>query len=285
MSTTIKPDVLAEFEAAELAHGPHGRTFTGQACALEWVSRLANEGFTDAPDCASLVIRSYTIRLNDRWGDEKRQSLKPYLIRMIGTGGDGKDEQRRAILCEEVAGLVVPWLRLVDLHAEADALTAAGTDTDLRRALSRAAGSAWTIRSARYVAIREAVRAELAKQGKPAADAAADAAAAVVADAAAVVAADAAADAVVAAAAAAVAAADAAAAVAAAAAAVAAADAAAAVAADPWASYFAAKKAARKVYDEAIATSTDPKWVAIRELSQAQDGAALCILDRLIEAK
>ena len=269
MSTTIKPDVLAEFEAAELAHGPHGRTFTGQACALEWVSRLANEGFTDAPDCASLVIRSYTIRLNDRWGDEKRQSLKPYLIRMIGTGGDGKDEQRRAILCEEVAGLVVPWLRLVDLHAEADALTAAGTDTDLRRALSRAAGSAWTIRSARYVAIREAVRAELAKQGKPAADAAADAAAAVVADAAAVVAADAAADAVVAAAAAAVAAADAA----------------AAVAADPWASYFAAKKAARKVYDEAIATSTDPKWVAIRELSQAQDGAALCILDRLIEAK
>lgn len=36
---------------------------------------------TDTPECASEIIRSYTIAINDFWCDEKHQQLKPYLSR------------------------------------------------------------------------------------------------------------------------------------------------------------------------------------------------------------
>lgn len=96
---------------------------------------LADEGFTDAPDCASPIIRRYTIRLNDKWDDEKRQQLKPYLVRMIGTGSDGKDEVRREILRRELMALASPWLRLAGLPEAADRLVAAKTDAELNDAL------------------------------------------------------------------------------------------------------------------------------------------------------
>ena len=109
---TINPDRLALLERSSLAHGSHSGFDQAAACGMEWVAFLANEGHTDAPACASSVLQRYTIRLNDRWDDERRQTLKPYLPRMVGTGGDGKDAARVTIatrmLCTDILG---PWLR------------------------------------------------------------------------------------------------------------------------------------------------------------------------------
>ena len=269
MTITIDPDKLAWFEDFDLSHGAHGSTFDGEACAMEAVSILADEGFTDAPDCASPVLRRFTITLNDRWDDERRQTLKPYLLRMIGTGGDGKDPLREQIAAEWTARrLLGPWLRLAGLDAEADALEqAAGDVAAVRRAVRAARDAAWALRMERREVIEQKVRERLAEQGKlaaAAADAAADAVAAAVAAADAVAVADAVADAV------------------AVAAAVAAADAAADADADPWGtSYSAAYKAARAYYD------ANPLPIAqeIAELAATQRDSALELLDALITAE
>lgn len=135
--TTINPDVLARLQTATLDRGSHRNPDEG-ACAMEWVSMLADEGFTDAPGCASRALRRYTMDINDAWGYEKRQQLKPYLVRMIGTAGDGKEGERREILRREVASLASPWLHLAGLPEAADRLIAAKTDAELRAALYHA---------------------------------------------------------------------------------------------------------------------------------------------------
>lgn len=125
--TTINPHKLTRLDQIELAFGHH-RSFDAGACAMEVVSWLADEGFTDAPECASRVVALYTIGLNDNLSDENRQQLKPYLVRMIGTGSDGKDTVRRKILRREIAALASPWLRLAGLHEPADRLDKAASD-------------------------------------------------------------------------------------------------------------------------------------------------------------
>lgn len=128
--TTINPDKLTRLDQIELAFGHH-RNFDAGACAMEVVSWLADEGFTDAPECASRIVTLYTIGLNDHLSDENRQQLKPYLVRMIGTGSDGKDTVRRKILRREIAALTSPWLRLAGLHEPADRLDKAASDAEL----------------------------------------------------------------------------------------------------------------------------------------------------------
>jgi hypothetical protein len=298
MTITINPKVLAEFEAASLAKGAHGPQFKGEACALEWVSRLADEGFTDAPECASPVLARYIIRLNDRWDDEKRQTLKPYLIRTIGTAGDGKDRTRERIALRYVIDLIVPWLRLAGLDAEADRLEAGGDEAAVRAAMWAARDAAWALRAKRYELIRMKVREEMAKRPVAVAVAVADAVAVAVAVADAV--ADAAAVAVAAAAAvaAAVAVADAAAAAVAVAAAAAAADAAAAAAAvaaavaaadegpielysDRWYRIRGAAYDAAKAH---YAANPLPIAQEVADLAAHQNEAALALLDKLIDA-
>ncbi|HAP90833.1 MAG TPA: hypothetical protein DCR15_14375, partial [Arthrobacter bacterium] len=74
--TTIIPERLEQFTAGTITldYGSHNEFEEGH-CSMEVVSWLAGEGFTDAPACASPVLTRYTIRLNDRWGPEQRQTL------------------------------------------------------------------------------------------------------------------------------------------------------------------------------------------------------------------
>lgn len=67
-------------------------------CAMEVVAWLAGLGHTDAPECASPVLRSYTISLNDQWDEETLiEELIPFLPRMVGTAGDGQDGRGRIL--------------------------------------------------------------------------------------------------------------------------------------------------------------------------------------------
>jgi hypothetical protein len=76
-----------------LSKGSHTSPDDGR-CAMEWVAHLAGEPHSDAPACVSPVLKTYGIALNDRWDDEQRQKLRPYLARCIGTAGDGRDVER-----------------------------------------------------------------------------------------------------------------------------------------------------------------------------------------------
>ena len=256
--TTINPDVLAQLEASDLAHGSHGSTFDGQACSMEWVALLADEGMTDAPQCASPVLARYTIRLNDQWDHEKRQLLKPYLPRMVGTGNDGKDALREQIASEWLTGrLLGPWLDLAgmgDHMASIEGKTGAG----LQSALYAIRDAAQDKRRTSREELKAKIKAHLVERGKPAVDVAA------------VVAAAAAATATVAADVDAAVAADAAAAV----------DVAVDVA-DSWARYDAAYTAATKYYRE----HPLPVMDAISNLAAKQAPLALELLDALIVAE
>jgi len=99
---TVIPERLAKLDDLTLDEGGH-KDFNDGHCAMEVVSWLAGEGFTDAPACASPVLRRYTIALNDRWDNEKRQLLTPYLPRMVGTGNDGKDALREQVAARFLA--------------------------------------------------------------------------------------------------------------------------------------------------------------------------------------
>ena len=242
----VHPELVAELLAGNvhLDRGAHDAYRDGH-CAMEVVARLAGEGHTDAPACASPVLARYTIRLNDRWNDEHRQALVPYLPRMVGTGGDGQDAAREAIARQAlVTDLLSAWLRLAGMDAEADAVAQMGPGDDIYVVLDRVRDAAWDRRQVALQSVREAVKAKLADRPAVAAAAAAavaDAAADADADAAAV--ADAAAD-------------------------------------DPWRTAY---WAARPIFEKAIAESTAPKWVAIRELAAAQRQVALDVLDRMID--
>lgn len=119
---TIIDDRVKELEKATLAMGSHP-SFEEGACAMEWVAYLAGEGHTDAPECASKVLREFTISLNDQWDDENRQRLAPFLPRMVGTAGDGHDEARSYLALDWLIRTHTPaWLDLAGLTVEAQEL-------------------------------------------------------------------------------------------------------------------------------------------------------------------
>lgn len=80
-----------------LSKGHHFHAAEGR-CAMEWVAYIAGEPHTDKPVCVSPVLRGVAIGLNDIMPNDVRQKLRPYLGRMIGTAGDGFDEERLGML-------------------------------------------------------------------------------------------------------------------------------------------------------------------------------------------
>jgi hypothetical protein len=76
-----------------LSYGANATPGEGR-CAMEWVSWIAGEQHSDSPTCVSHLLRAVGIGINDTLNDIDRQLLRPYLTRMIGTAGDGKDGAR-----------------------------------------------------------------------------------------------------------------------------------------------------------------------------------------------
>jgi hypothetical protein len=170
---------LAALKDLRLDTGSH-RSFTEGVCAMEAVAWLAGEGHTDAPQCASPVLTGFTISLNDRWDDEQRQKLVPFLPRMVGTRGDGQDEARSYLALDWLIRSYTPaWLDLAGLTAEAAELRALRRIVDLaaaeaagpvvrtaQRKAAAARAAAWdaaraAARAAAWDAARDAARAAL----------------------------------------------------------------------------------------------------------------------------
>jgi len=81
-----------------LASGRHDSPWDG-VCVMELASLIADEDFTDRPQCVCPVIGSFLRGWNDRAGYHERQRLEPYARRIVGSRA-GRDETRqRRDLC------------------------------------------------------------------------------------------------------------------------------------------------------------------------------------------
>jgi hypothetical protein len=114
---------IAELDRFVIARGGHADLEAG-ACAMELVSWLAGEEFSDHPKCTSKVIGGFVIRWSDAMNDEDRQILKPLLPRLVGTAGTAELERIRAYMAADWASrTAVPiWLRACGMKDEAEQL-------------------------------------------------------------------------------------------------------------------------------------------------------------------
>lgn len=88
-----------------LYHGEHDAS-DGRRCAMEWVAYLAGEKHSDNPVCVDQRLGDFFVTLNDGLDYERRQLLRPYLARTIGTAGDGMREQREALIRSLTGGSI-----------------------------------------------------------------------------------------------------------------------------------------------------------------------------------
>jgi hypothetical protein len=151
-----------------LAKGGHASPTEG-ACVMEAVSMLAQEPFTDEPECVCPTIRAFLINWNDSLNDEDRQKLKPLIPLVVGTNqGEAMALRRSYMVADWYVRTYLPaWLRLAKLDAEADAvaslpecsdkgsLKASETAVFAARDKSEAAGAA--ARAAAWDALRPTV--------------------------------------------------------------------------------------------------------------------------------
>jgi hypothetical protein len=131
---------LSDIPLLEGAHNPPRNPNNGiLACALELVSWLADEPWTDHPKCTCPVIGAFVRSWNDALPDAERTTLlRPLLPKLIGTRGSKALEERRALMAADwlVRVNTPAWLRLAGLTVHADALAALPEIASLEQALS-----------------------------------------------------------------------------------------------------------------------------------------------------
>jgi len=123
-------------------------------CIMEAVAYVAGEPHSDHPACASPTISAFLRNWNDRLDDEGRQSLKPYVQRLVGSRSTDAIELQRSYMASDWLNRVVApaFLELAGCKKEADELRALVPTLDrntclaalpaLRRARS-AGAAAW----------------------------------------------------------------------------------------------------------------------------------------------
>jgi hypothetical protein len=106
-----------------LAKGAH-EPGSDAMCVMEAVALLAGEQWTDHPQCASPVISAFLRSWNDSLDDDRQQTLKQYIRRLIGSVGTHEQEAERAWLATDwlVRVHAPAWLRLAGLTDQADTL-------------------------------------------------------------------------------------------------------------------------------------------------------------------
>ena len=112
----LDPRLQRAFDRVELVSGSIGDPGDGRMCLMSLVAFLAGEPHSDSPGCASPVIQTFAVLVNDHMPRAARQRLKPFAPRIIGTN-DGLDGARAAVL----------------LHALAEGVLAGAPGQDLAR--------------------------------------------------------------------------------------------------------------------------------------------------------
>ena len=132
---------MVDLENVTLEKGTHKGPEDGM-CAMELVSYIARGPFTDHPQCASPVLGAFLRSWNDALDDDGRQRLKPFLPRVIGTAGDGKDEARAWLATDWLVRVCAPaWLELAGVEESPAALRGLPPITAATRATRRGVSS------------------------------------------------------------------------------------------------------------------------------------------------
>ncbi|KIA72713.1 hypothetical protein ANMWB30_24810 [Arthrobacter sp. MWB30] len=120
--TTIIPERLQELNSITLDGGSYEDFESGHS-AMEVVAYLAGEEHTQVPKCASLLLRDFTVNLNDNLDNDDRQRLVPFLPRIVGTANDNKDIARSYLALDWLIRTYTPTLLdFANLTEEAQAL-------------------------------------------------------------------------------------------------------------------------------------------------------------------
>ena len=122
MNVAIDKKRLAKITT--LDHGAH-TDFKDGVCAMEAAAYIANEPWSDHPECVCPVIATFMRSWNDGLPDEERTSLLlPLIAKTIGTRGSKALEERRSLMAADwlVRVHTVSWLRLAKLDKQADLL-------------------------------------------------------------------------------------------------------------------------------------------------------------------
>ena len=101
-SMDLHPSLQRAFDRVELVSGTIGDPGEGRMCLMSLVAFLAGEPHSDAPGCASPLIQTFAVVVNNHMPHEARQRLKPFAPRIIGTN-DGFNSVRAAVLRHALA--------------------------------------------------------------------------------------------------------------------------------------------------------------------------------------
>lgn len=115
---------MYDFKTFRFGKGAHFTREIGM-CVMEAVAYLAGEPHTDRPECASPIITSLAIWLNDAASDELRQELlQPLPFRIIGTRASFEIEHQRTYMATDwVVRTIYPMLlREADFEDSAKSL-------------------------------------------------------------------------------------------------------------------------------------------------------------------
>jgi hypothetical protein len=83
------------YQTIRLSKGKHASPAAG-ACVMELASMLANEPFSDRPQCVSPPIAAFLRCYNDRLDDRRRQDLYEYASKVVGSVSTPEVERARA---------------------------------------------------------------------------------------------------------------------------------------------------------------------------------------------
>jgi hypothetical protein len=167
MTTTFE-ERLQRLERTDLKHGAHASIEQG-ACAMEMLSYLADEPWSDHPACASPMLAAFLRTWNDhlQTDEDRNRLIRPLLPLLLDTRQSVDIENRRAMRVYDwlVRVFTPAWLELhPELTEHATALRALAPLVDeqaaraaqpVSEAASNAASAAW---SAAGSAARSAAR-------------------------------------------------------------------------------------------------------------------------------
>lgn len=146
-------DVPAWLSRLHLRAGPHLSPEDGM-CAMEAAAHVGGEAHSDHPRCVSGIVGAFLRGWNDSLPDADRQTLRPYIPRVLNTAAGADVEATRARLVQDwyIRAFTPAWLELAGLSEHAWTLRrlrriASGADLAAARPAlenaKRAAVAAW----------------------------------------------------------------------------------------------------------------------------------------------
>ena len=129
-----------DLETLTLEVGKHEADHT--FCVMEAVAYVAGERWSDHPGCASPVLTSFAMGLNDRLPTEQRQLLKPFVLRLVDTKASREVEQKRAFMAADWACRVALLMALRTAGLESEAKTMEALEPITTESAARSAASA-----------------------------------------------------------------------------------------------------------------------------------------------